>query len=59
MSGILQTVNAVMFDDEAADKLINGVRDAESLQGATDVINQALPIPDYETVKAYTIRTIN
>ena len=48
-----------MFDDETADKLINGVRDAESLQGATDVINQALPIPDYETVKAYTIRTIN
>ena len=55
MSGILQTVNAVMLDDEAVELLINRVKEADSLLEAADVVNQASPIPNYEMLKPYSI----
>lgn len=51
MSGILQTVNTVMLDDDAVDLLITRVKEADSLLEAADVVNQASPIPDYEMLK--------
>ena len=53
MSGILQTVNAVMLDDDAVETLISRVKEADSLLEAADVVNQASPIPDYEMLKPY------
>ena len=51
MSGILQTVNAVMLDDDAVELFITRVKEANSLLEAADVVNQAFPIPDYEMLK--------
>ncbi|KAK8830658.1 hypothetical protein WA577_004386, partial [Blastocystis sp. JDR] len=51
VSGILQTVNAVMLNDDAVELLITRVKEADSLLEAADVVNQASPIPDYEMLK--------
>ncbi|OAO13021.1 hypothetical protein AV274_5314 [Blastocystis sp. ATCC 50177/Nand II] len=51
VSGILQTVNAVMLDDDAVELLIARVKEADSLLEAADVVNQAFPVPDYEMLK--------
>ena len=51
MSGILQTLIAVMLYVFAVDLLIARVKEADSLLEAADVVNQAFPIPDYEMLK--------
>lgn len=43
MSGILQTVNAVMLDDDAVELLIIRVKEADSLLEAADVVNKRFP----------------
>ena len=59
MSGILQTVNAVMLNDDAVELLITRVKEADSLLEAADVVNQASPIPDYEMLKPWSIGRSN